>query len=93
MIDFRLTARRNAKAAKAFLRKAIEKVRLHRPVTICTRSRDIAGAMHCRAMDKAPTCRKVIEDENRRYDPQFDSNTHIGKKWRNNRNGERPRRF
>ncbi|WP_193140956.1 IS6 family transposase [Meridianimarinicoccus sp. MJW13] len=71
MIDFRLTARRDAKAAKAFLRRAIEKVRLHRPVTICT--------------DKAPTYRKVIQDENRRYDPQFDSITHIDKKWRNNR--------
>lgn len=71
MIDFRLTARRDAKAAKAFLRKAIEKVRLHRPVTICT--------------DKAPTYRKVIQDENQRYDPQFDSITHIDKKWRNNR--------
>lgn len=71
MIDFRLTARRDAKAARAFLRKAIEKVRLHRPVTICT--------------DKAPTYRKVIQDENRRYDPQFDSITHIDRKWRNNR--------
>ncbi|MFS4583675.1 IS6 family transposase [Phaeobacter sp. C3_T13_0] len=29
MIDFRLTARRDAKAAKAFLNKAIERVRLH----------------------------------------------------------------
>ena len=36
MIDFRLTARRDAKAAKAFVNKAIEQVRLHRPVTICT---------------------------------------------------------
>ena len=71
MIDFRLTARRDAGAAKAFLRKAIEKVRLHRPVTICT--------------DKAPTYRKVIQEENRRYDPQFDSIAHIDKRWRNNR--------
>jgi IS6 family transposase len=71
MVDFRLTARRDAKAAKAFLRKAIERVRLHRPVTICT--------------DKAPTYRKVIRDENRRYDPQFESITHIDRKWRNNR--------
>jgi len=36
MIDFRLTARRDAKAAKVFLNKAIERVRLHRLVTICT---------------------------------------------------------
>jgi IS6 family transposase len=34
MIDFRLTARRDAKAAKGFLKKAIECVRLHRPLTI-----------------------------------------------------------
>ena len=36
MVDFRLTARRDAKAAKAFLNKAIERVRLHRPVTTVT---------------------------------------------------------
>jgi IS6 family transposase len=65
-----LTARWDAKAARAFLRKAIERVRLHRPVTICT--------------DKAPTCRRVIEEENRRYDPHFDSIRHVDKKWRNN---------
>ena len=34
LVDFRLTARRDAKAAKAFLKKAIEQVRLHRPVSI-----------------------------------------------------------
>lgn len=59
MVYFRLTVNRDAKAAKAFLNKAIERVRLHRPVTICT--------------DKAPTYRKVIRDENRRYDPLFNS--------------------
>ena len=36
MVDFRLTARRDAKAAKAFLKKAIERVQLHRPVAIVT---------------------------------------------------------
>lgn len=36
MVDFRLTARRDTKAAQAFLNKAIERVRLHRPVTIVT---------------------------------------------------------
>jgi len=41
LVDFRLTARREAKAARAFLKQAIERVRLHRPVSICT--------------DKAPT--------------------------------------
>lgn len=48
LIGFRLTARRDAKAAKAFLNKAIERVRPHRPVTIVT--------------DKAPTYRRVIRD-------------------------------
>nr|WP_282129508.1 hypothetical protein [Roseobacter litoralis] len=43
MVDFRLTTRRDAKAAKAFLNKAIERIRLYRPVTICARSRDIAA--------------------------------------------------
>ena len=67
LVDFRLTARRDAKA----LNKAIERVRLHRPVSICT--------------DKAPTYRKVIRDINHRYDPHFDYITHIDKKYRNNR--------
>ena len=84
MVDFRLTARRDAKAAKAFLRKAIERVRLHRPVTICTPSRDIACAMHCRAMDKAHAYRSVIREINHRYGPHFDSIRHIDRKWRNN---------
>nr|WP_254694992.1 transposase [Antarctobacter heliothermus] len=70
MIDVRLTARRDAKAAKAFLSKAIERIRLHRPVTICT--------------DKAPAYRRVISEVNHRYDPHFDSIRHIDKKWRNN---------
>lgn len=70
MIDFRLTARRDATADKAFLSKAIERVRLHRPVTITT--------------DKAQTCRRVIRDINCRYEPHFDSIRHIDKKWRIN---------
>lgn len=70
MIDFRLTAPRDAKAAKAFLNRAIERVRLHRPVTICT--------------DKAATYRRVIREINHRYDPHFESIRHIDKKWRNN---------
>lgn len=70
MVDFRLTARRDAKAAKAFLNKAIERVRLHRPVTICT--------------DKAQAYRRVIREINHRYDPHFDSIRHIDRKWRNN---------
>ncbi len=71
MVDFRLTARRDAKAARAFLRKAIERVRLHRPVSICT--------------DKAHAYRSVIRELNHRYDPHFDSIQHIDRKWRNNR--------
>lgn len=70
MVDFRLTARRDAKAARAFLNKAIESVRLHRPVTIVT--------------DKAHSYRRVIREINHRYDPHFDSIRHIDRKWRNN---------
>jgi IS6 family transposase len=71
MVDFRLTARRDAKAARAFLRRAIERVRLHRPVTITT--------------DKAPTYARIIREINYRYDPHFDSIRHIDRKWQNNR--------
>lgn len=71
MIDFRLTAGRDAQAAKAFLNKAIERVRLHRPVTIVT--------------DRAQSYRRVISEINQRYDPHFDGIRHIDKKWRNNR--------
>ncbi|MER3355840.1 MAG: DDE-type integrase/transposase/recombinase [Hoeflea sp. D1-CHI-28] len=70
MVDFRLTARRDAKAAKAFLNKAIERVRLHRPVTTCT--------------DKAHAYRRVIREINHGYDPHFDSIRHVDRKWRNN---------
>ncbi|MEP2781282.1 MAG: DDE-type integrase/transposase/recombinase [Pseudoruegeria sp.] len=50
MVDFRLTARHDAKAAKAFLNNAIKRVRLHRPVTIVT--------------DKAQPYRRVIREIN-----------------------------
>jgi len=70
MVDFRLTARRDTKAANAFLNKAIKRVRLHLPVTICT--------------DKAHAYRPVIREINHRYDPHFDSIRHIDRKWRNN---------
>ena len=62
-IDFHLTVRRDAKAAKAFLKQAMGGVRLYRPVSICT--------------DKAPGYRKVIQDLNHRYDPHFDSILHM----------------
>ncbi|MFP7675823.1 DDE-type integrase/transposase/recombinase [Marivita sp. S0852] len=64
------TARRDAKAAKSFLNKAIERVRLHRPVTICT--------------EKAQAYARVIREINHRYDPHFESVRHIDRKWRNN---------
>ncbi|WP_424991256.1 IS6 family transposase [Fluviibacterium sp. S390] len=70
MVDFRLTARQDAKAAKAFLNKAIKCVRLHRPVTICT--------------DKAQAYRRVIREINHRHDPHVDSFRHIDRKWRYN---------
>ena len=71
MVDFRLTAKRDARAARAFLDKAIERVRLYRPVSICT--------------DKAHTYRRVIREINFEYDPHFESIRHIDRKWRNNR--------
>ena len=71
MADFRRTARRDAKAATAFLNKAIERVRLHRPVTILP--------------DKAHSYRRVIREISHRYDPHFDSIRHIDRKGRNNR--------
>jgi IS6 family transposase len=72
MVDFRLTARRDSKAAKAFLNKAIERLRLHRPATIVT--------------DKAHSYRRVTREINHHYDPHFDSIRHIDRRWRNNLN-------
>jgi transposase-like protein len=48
--QFWLTKRRDAKAAKDFLSKAIVRVRLHRPATIMT--------------DKAQVYRRVIRETN-----------------------------
>ncbi|WP_247745090.1 transposase [Shimia sp. R11_0] len=70
MVDFRFIARGDAKAANTFLNKAIERARLHRPITIVT--------------EKAPAYRRVIREINRRCDPHFDSIRHIDRKWRNN---------
>lgn len=70
LIDFRLTARRDAKAARAFLKQAKDTARLYRPPVIFT--------------DKAPTYAKVIREINQRRDPG-DAIIHIDKKWRNNR--------
>jgi IS6 family transposase len=69
LIDFRLTARRDAKAAKAFVRQAFETVRLFQPVAIVT--------------DKAPTYAKVIRDMNARNGPE-DAIIHIDRKHLNN---------
>ncbi len=71
LVDFRLTARRDGTAAKAFLDKGLERVRLHLPVSICT--------------DKAPTYRQVIRDINHCYNPLFDYITHNDRKYLNNR--------
>ncbi|MEZ5801554.1 MAG: IS6 family transposase, partial [Nitratireductor sp.] len=51
MIDFRLTARRDAKAARAFFRQARNNTRLYQPITIIT--------------DKARNYSKVIGEMNR----------------------------
>ncbi|MEL7064972.1 MAG: DDE-type integrase/transposase/recombinase, partial [Bacteroidota bacterium] len=61
----------DAKAAKAFLNKAIQRVRLHRPMTICT--------------NKAHAYARVIAEVNHEYDPHIDSIRHIDRKWLNNR--------
>ncbi|MFK7882411.1 DDE-type integrase/transposase/recombinase [Roseobacter sp.] len=72
MIDFRLTARRDTKVVKAFLNKAIQRVRQHRPMTIVT--------------DQARPSRRVIREIVHRYDPHFNSIRHIDRKCRNNLN-------
>jgi transposase, IS6 family len=70
LIDFRLTSRRDAKAARAFLRQARETVRLYQPLTIIT--------------DKAPTYVKVISQINDRLGPA-DAIRHVTRKHLNNR--------
>ncbi len=70
LIDFRLTACRDAKAAKAFLKQARDNARLYQPLAIFT--------------DKAPTYVKVIREINQGRGPN-DEIIHIDKKWRNNR--------
>ncbi|MEL7388139.1 MAG: DDE-type integrase/transposase/recombinase [Pseudomonadota bacterium] len=71
MIDFRLIARRGAKAAKGILNRAIENVGVVRPVTIYA--------------DKAQAYARAILETNRRYDPHFDRIRHIDRKWPNKR--------
>jgi len=70
MIDFRLTAKRDAKAARAFLKQARGKAGLYQPLTMFT--------------DKAPTYTKIIGEINRRIGPD-DAILHVDRKWKNNR--------
>lgn len=70
LIDFRLTARPDAKATRAFLRQARETVRLYQPLTIIT--------------DKASTYAEVIGEINDRLGPE-DAIRHVTRKHLNNR--------
>lgn len=70
LIDFRLTARRDAKAARAFLRQVRETVRCYQPLTIIT------GKAHSYAM--------VIGEINGRLGPEK-AIRNIDRKYLNNR--------
>lgn len=70
LIDFRLTAKRNAKAARAFMRQAQEAVRLYHPLTIVT--------------DKAHSYAKVIGEINARLGPEG-AIRHVDRKYLINR--------
>jgi IS6 family transposase len=74
LIDFRLTARRTAGAARAFLRQARETVRLYQPLTIVT--------------DKAHSYGKVIGEWNARLGPD-DAIRHITRKHESSSVSER----
>ncbi|WP_315901074.1 DDE-type integrase/transposase/recombinase [Leisingera daeponensis] len=69
-MDFRLTARRDAKAASAFLRKARDTVLCCQPHTIVT--------------DKAHSYAKVIGEINGRLGPD-NAIRHVNRKYLNNR--------
>ena len=69
MIDFRLTARRNANAARAFLRQAREATRLYQPLSI--------------TMDKAHSYARVIGELNRGRGPD-EVIEHITRRRQNN---------
>jgi IS6 family transposase len=70
LIDFRLPARRNAKAARAFMRQARRTVRCYQPMTIIT--------------DKAHNYAKVIKELNLFCGPD-DAIRHVDRKHLNNR--------
>jgi IS6 family transposase len=66
LIDFRLTALRNAKEARAFMRQADETVRCYRPLTIMTEKAHnysrVIGEINC---DCGPE--EAIRDVNRKH--------------------------
>lgn len=70
LIDFRLTARRDANAARAFFRQACDNARLYQQMTIVT--------------DKAHSYAKVIGEMNRWSFPGEEIR-HVDRKWKNNR--------
>ena len=70
LVDFRLTARRDARAARAFLKQACENARLYQPRTITT--------------DKAHSYARVIGEINR-FELPGEGILHINRKWENNR--------
>lgn len=70
LVDFRLTARRDVKAARAFLKQACENARLYQPRTITT--------------DKAHSYARVIGEMNR-FELPGEGILHVNRKWENNR--------
>lgn len=70
LVDFRLTARRDLKAARAFLKQACENARLYQPRTITT--------------DKAHSYARVIGEMNQ-FELPGDGILHNNRKWENNR--------
>lgn len=70
LIDYRLTARRDVKAARAFLKQACENARLCQPRPITT--------------DKAHSYARVLDEMNR-FELSGEGILHINRKWENNR--------
>ncbi len=70
LIDFRLTAKRDAKAARAFFRQARENARFYQPMTMIS--------------DKAHSYAKVVSKMNEWSFPGEEI-VHIDRKWKNNR--------
>lgn len=70
LIDFRLTARRDVKAARAFLRQACENARLLQPRSITA--------------DKAHSYAHMIGEMNR-FELPGEGILHVNREWENNR--------